>query len=391
MKGLRNTTSNQTNNDTVPDNIWSRCILHLDIDCFYCQCEEIDRSLRDNPRPLAIGQKHIIVTCNYEARSYGVKKLQLRESAIAACPHLLIVEGSDLLRYKRYSRKVYEAFRLALSEIASETSALIPAKKGCMDEMMADISNAVQSMLEAGDIPEDANDLTSNSEADKHYQSTFVFGDSDAQIKLVEDQTGQTTTVTSSDRNGGKHFQSTKFPNRLLRPSRRNVHNHYGNKMDQQLCIQRLHLAGKLASRVCRRIVQETGLFTTGGISVSPLLAKLASDLKKPKSINLLYPWRSSPILYAMPLRKLHSVGSRTMKALDQCVTKVKSDTQAKDAVKTVFDLLRVPQASIAKSLQGLQAYHNSGYVIMKHLRTYRTAPNRIGPVPLFAHIDVPT
>jgi nucleotidyltransferase/DNA polymerase involved in DNA repair len=35
----------------------------LDVDCFYVQCEEIDRNLRGkNPRPLAIGQKHIIVS-----------------------------------------------------------------------------------------------------------------------------------------------------------------------------------------------------------------------------------------------------------------------------------------------------------------------------------------
>jgi hypothetical protein len=105
------------------DSHWARSLLYLAmIDCFYCQCEEIDRDLRAQKplRPLAIGQKHIIVTCNYEARKCGVKKLQLREHAMAACPELWIVEGSDLESYRRHSRAVYESFRSCLQEISSE-------------------------------------------------------------------------------------------------------------------------------------------------------------------------------------------------------------------------------------------------------------------------------
>ena len=28
---------------TGTSSIWSRCIIHLDVDCFYCQCEERSR------------------------------------------------------------------------------------------------------------------------------------------------------------------------------------------------------------------------------------------------------------------------------------------------------------------------------------------------------------
>lgn len=47
------------------DPLWGRTIVHLDIDCFYVQVEEIERGLRHSGRPippLAIGQKHIIVS-----------------------------------------------------------------------------------------------------------------------------------------------------------------------------------------------------------------------------------------------------------------------------------------------------------------------------------------
>ena len=54
------------NSTTLRDDpLWGRTILHLDVDCFYLQAEEIERGLRENGKsipPMAIGQKHIIVS-----------------------------------------------------------------------------------------------------------------------------------------------------------------------------------------------------------------------------------------------------------------------------------------------------------------------------------------
>jgi DNA polymerase iota len=305
-------------------NLWSRQCVHLDIDCFYCQCEEIDRDLRKNPRPLAIGQKHIIVTCNYEARRYGVKKLQLRENAMTACPSLLIVEGSDLQRYKRYSRSVYEAFRRSIKDITNELEISISARKGTMDEMMADLSPAVDRVLKGNRA------TTENNKENVH--TLFIFGESATPTKLVEDQTGQETVVSFQGRNFNNHCSTLPL-------SRRNVHESYGTEHDRQMCVQRLNVASKLVARVCQYIFNETGFYVTSGISVSPFLAKLASDLNKPKSINLLFPWRSSHILYKMPLRKMQLVGGRTMRALDNTLEAFSpsSSSQEEMSVKTVM------------------------------------------------------
>ena len=113
----------------------TRCIVHADVDCFYCQCETLDRRL-DPLRPLAIGQKHIVVTCNYAARESGVTKLMLREEAYRRCPHLLIVEGSDLERYRIHARNIYESFRRTCQKLRPGSK----VAKGSMDEMMADLS-----------------------------------------------------------------------------------------------------------------------------------------------------------------------------------------------------------------------------------------------------------
>ena len=82
----------------------NRLILHLDVDCFYCQCECIRRQIDYSNVPMAIGQKHIIVTCNYAAREQlGVTKLMNRKLAQKLHPHLIIIDGSDLQYFRQYS------------------------------------------------------------------------------------------------------------------------------------------------------------------------------------------------------------------------------------------------------------------------------------------------
>jgi DNA polymerase iota len=360
---------------TLATGLWSRCILYLDVDCFYCQCEEIDRNLRNTTdknepiRPLAIGQKHIIVTCNYAARKYGVQKLQSREAAYAACPHLWIVEGSDLIQYRRHSRAIYEAFRNAMQEISEELHGLrIPAKKGCMDEMMADLTLAVEQII----LIQDQRKKRDKKQYDKE-QTRFVFGEDapSSMAILVEDQTGEKSIVSFQPSTTGGASAALDPQETSLALSRRNIHNTCGaSDQDQFDCRRRLEIAADLTERICHYIRQRTGFHTTGGLSVSPLLAKLASGLHKPKSVNLLFPWRSSQLLYAMPLRKMHNIGHGTMKALEKEMIAIddfggrvgnsgglKSGVGEERKMRTVCDLLEMPRSSIRQAVQGLAAF----------------------------------
>lgn len=121
------------------NDLLSRCVIHLDVDYFYCQCEEIA-----NPtlaaRPVAIGQKHIIVTSNYIARSMGVKKLQSKSDALRVCPSLLIIDGSDIERYRDASTLIYTTFRKIVKSLHSDNT----ARKGGLDEYFADITSTVE-------------------------------------------------------------------------------------------------------------------------------------------------------------------------------------------------------------------------------------------------------
>jgi DNA polymerase iota len=300
--------------------LWSRTILHLDVDCFYAQCEELEHPEYKH-RPIAIGQKHIIVTSNYVARNqYGVRKLQLKSDAIKQCPSLLIVDGSDLTRYRQYSRKIYKSFRECVKELPCEkdgvdsTRKAVAVRKGGMDELFADISALVdastvndqsQSLLPAPPLPANA----------------FVYGDNNNKhsaasqsISITEDQSGARATVAFDDDEAIASSSHSSFYN---------AHVQYGNSKERQDCQRRLYAAAHLCETIRQSIHQSTGFTTTIGISVSPMLAKLSSDLHKPNSLNVLLPWRSSSIVLPMPLRKVPELGSRTLKALSPCLERV--------------------------------------------------------------------
>jgi len=87
-----------------------RVIIHFDYDAFYASVVE-----HENPAlmsvPLAIQQKQIVVTCNYEARRRGLRKLQLITEAKRICPDAVIVLGEDLTRFRNASKDLYHFFR----------------------------------------------------------------------------------------------------------------------------------------------------------------------------------------------------------------------------------------------------------------------------------------
>lgn len=104
-----------------------------DYDCFYAAVVEADQpSLKT--RPLAIQQKQIVVTCNYEARRRGLYKLQRLVEARQLCPDVVVVLGEDLTRFRDVSRELYlylkegiwgdQAERLGLDEVSSSISML---------------------------------------------------------------------------------------------------------------------------------------------------------------------------------------------------------------------------------------------------------------------------
>lgn len=61
--------------------------------------------------PLAVQQKQIVVTCNYEARRRGLHKLQLIKEAKKICPDMVIMLGEDLTKFRDASKELYSSLK----------------------------------------------------------------------------------------------------------------------------------------------------------------------------------------------------------------------------------------------------------------------------------------
>ncbi|KAL7567315.1 hypothetical protein ACA910_015689 [Epithemia clementina (nom. ined.)] len=366
-----------------PSQLWNRIIVHLDVDCFYCQCEQVDGPPDYRHRPLAIGQKHIIVTSNYVARSYGVKKLQTREAAYAACPSLLILEGSDLERYRKHSRRIYLAFRQGFQNLwqsptaANEQFPKVPVRRGGMDENFADITALVNHYYyQKKEKKKKTTTSTTVGVQEQPFQQrpdhTFVYGDNASAVSvLVEDQTGATASVShgGSSSHTKQSFSWSDTTTTTMQQYYYNVHAPFSQSsraaVQRNVCQERLDIAAAICEQVRQSIYHTTGFTTTLGISVSKLLAKLASDLHKPNSLNVLYPWRSASVLLPMPLQKIPNLGRATLQSLQPCLLHAHASRPKKDqppqeqeerssppAFWTCRDLLQVPQSQIQSCLQ---------------------------------------
>ena len=75
-------------------------------------------------------------------------------------------------------------------------------------------------------------------------------------------------------------------------------------------------LAVEIARDILDRIHRETGLTASAGVSYNKLLAKLASDWRKPHGLFVIPPERGLAFLAPLPVGKLHGVGPVTVKKL---------------------------------------------------------------------------
>ncbi|KAG4423684.1 hypothetical protein IFR04_003229 [Cadophora malorum] len=224
----------------------SRIIIHFDYDCFYASVFE-----NENPAlksvPLAVQQKQIIVTCNYEARRRGLRKLQLITEAKTVCPDVVIVLGEELGRFRDASKALYkflEAFtwcnrveRLGFDEVFMDVS---------------DICDFNQSLLNHNDLA----------------HSFF-------QLKKDDPTSGFAFDATGIAGHGYPSVaESSKDP---------------VCDTNDDLMV-RLILGSHLAQHLRWQMEEQKGYTSTVGISTNKLLSKLVGNLNKPKGQTTLLP-----------------------------------------------------------------------------------------------------
>lgn len=118
----------------------NRTIIHFDMDYYYAQVEEILNPDLKN-KPLGIQQRNSVVTSNYIARKFGIKKMMTIAEAKKLCPQIILVNGEDLTKYKQMSAKIFD--------ILLQYTPLV--EKLGLDENYLDVSEIVNKRLNNND------------------------------------------------------------------------------------------------------------------------------------------------------------------------------------------------------------------------------------------------
>lgn len=120
----------------ISENLHPNVIIHVDFDYYYAQVEEVIQPDLVN-KPVGIKQRYHIVTCNYKAREYGIRKMTLTDEALKLCPELVVINGEDLSRYKMFSKRISEVIHATLG----------PSERLGFDEHYIDITKQVEQKL----------------------------------------------------------------------------------------------------------------------------------------------------------------------------------------------------------------------------------------------------
>ncbi|XP_037949439.1 DNA polymerase iota-like [Teleopsis dalmanni] len=233
-----------------------RTIIHLDMDCFYAQVEEI-RNPALATQPLGIQQKNIVVTSNYVARKFGVTKLMLIEEAKRICPQLVLVKGEDLSPYRQMSQRIFEVL-LNYTPLVEKLG---------FDENFMDVSALVQTRQQQ---TQQLNSAEHSANSENVFESSNVIGN-------IYPSDG--TTLNACDCG----------------------------------CAQRLAIGTQIAKEIRDDLRTQLGITCCAGISYNKLLAKLVGAQNKPNQQTVLVSSHMDQFMRELKgLHRITGVGQKT-------------------------------------------------------------------------------
>ena len=209
--------------------------------------------------PLAVQQKHIIVTCNYEARRRGLHKLQLIKEARKTCPDVIIVLGEDLTRFRNASKELYNFLK---SFVWSQK-----AERLGFDEVFLDVTDIVDYNL----------DILNH----------ISLSDSFFHLDRTDPTVGFTYDASS--------FAGNTFPTGSERDEPQSMFTSLPTTDTSEAYATdrleiRLRLGSHLAQYLRHQLEQQKGYTATVGISTNKLLSKLVGNVNKPTNQTTLRP-----------------------------------------------------------------------------------------------------
>ncbi|KAJ1547264.1 hypothetical protein HK096_003728 [Nowakowskiella sp. JEL0078] len=233
-------------------------IIVLDLDYFYAQVEEvIDMTECLRKSPVAVRQKQVVVTCNYLARAAGVSKLMLLNEAIKKCPNLIVINGEDTSSYRASSKHIRQLLEdiLSIDAIKSRKS-LVKLQRVGLDEFYIDVTELISSHLR---------------EVRDYRTLTWPTGE------VFFKMPGGSMVASQFSSVGGVFplgflYQPNRIDGNII-----GCFTEYESQKSKFLLIAS-HIANHL--RLCLKKI--LGFSSSCGIGSNKLIAKLASNVKKP-------------------------------------------------------------------------------------------------------------
>ncbi|KAL4798713.1 hypothetical protein BDV19DRAFT_11603 [Aspergillus venezuelensis] len=239
-----------------------RIIIHFDYDCFYASVFENAQPIL-RTLPLAVQQKQIVVTCNYEARRRGLRKLQLIKEAKEICPDVVIVLGEDLSRFRDVSKELYSFLRELIWGKEGEQARV---ERLGFDEVFVDVTGIVEFNFGL---------LNGNGNWDGLGREEFF-------------------RLSREDSRQGFEFDPAVVCGHGY-PEGVSCGSEAGISQAESGLELRLRLASHLAGYLRAQLEEKKGYTATAGISTSKLLAKVVGSAHKPNSQTTLLPPYDTP------------------------------------------------------------------------------------------------
>lgn len=345
-----------------------RVIVHFDVDAFYAQFEEVAHP-ELKTKPLGVYQKTIIVTSNYVARAYGIKKCMLTTEAIKLCPNLVLVNGENLEKYRQVSQDITKFIQEKYK---------VPVEKLGFDENFVDISKLVEqkssvrkinSEIHEGNLS-DEEDFSSNLSVQKHLSNKITLNDKQVLGKRKSEELEPDSLGSSNKKPKTKPFENEIY----LFPSSKNerdlpkhstsayqvencdsdvdnfasVTGHVYNNTTGRCpcgCIERICQGTRIANDIRQDIYKAFGLTLSAGISYNKLLAKLVGSLHKPNQQTVIFPNSVLHLMSTVHLRQIPGIGSKMFDKLANSLN-----------IKTVEDLQNTSKVNLGRVFDSVTA-----------------------------------
>ncbi|CAM1503861.1 Fc.00g014520.m01.CDS01 [Cosmosporella sp. VM-42] len=321
----------------------NRIILQFDYDCFYAQVFE-NKNPALKSLPVGVKQKNCLATCNYNARSRGLRKLMTVTEAKRTCADLVLVDGEDLTPFRDVSKVLFNFLK--------SHSWNHKVERLGFDEIFMDVTDIVDYNMFC---------LNRASMADSFFHLSRTDPEQGFSCDL--------TAIAGCVEGAASPDLDVESPAYL-----------------------RLLLGSHLARYLRLKIEEDFGYTSTCGVSPNKLLSKLVGARNKPRNQTTLLALNDDGVTGFMDshtLRKIPGIGFKTAHLLESHITsrEIKADSHSFESTVTAREVRLhsdISSASLEKLLVGPGAERGIGSKIWGLL-------HGVDPTEVKEASDVPT